>query len=79
MSTVPEVVLAREARICYQTIAMPTDYDCFMDTKENVSWEQIVKIVQINSSNVKKLLLEVIPKIDYEDCLCKTALDSALV
>ena len=39
MSTVPEVVLAREAGLCYASIAMSTDYDCFMDTREPVTLE----------------------------------------
>jgi len=79
MSTIPEVVLAREAGICYQAIAMSTDYDCFMETKENVTWEQIVKTMNKNADNVKKVLLNVIPKIKYEDCECREAIKSALV
>ncbi|MBN1644589.1 S-methyl-5'-thioadenosine phosphorylase [Candidatus Woesearchaeota archaeon] len=79
MSTVPEVVLAREAGLCYQAIAMATDYDCFAETKENVTWEQIVKIMKQNSENVKRLWKAVIPKIKDEECSCKTAINSALV
>ncbi|MFC2171455.1 S-methyl-5'-thioadenosine phosphorylase [Acidobacteriota bacterium] len=79
MSTVPEVVLAREAGICYQAVAMATDYDCYRETEENVSWEQIVKIMTENAERVKRLLLEVIPAVDYEECSCRTAIDQALV
>jgi 5'-methylthioadenosine phosphorylase len=79
MSTVPEVVLAREAGICYQVVAMSTDYDCFMTSKENVSWEQIARIMAGNIDNVIRLFLDVIGKIDYGDCRCREAIDSALV
>jgi len=79
MSTVPEVILARGAGICYQAIAMATDYDCFQDSEHNVSWEQIVKIMTQNAENVKKIILNTIPKIKYEDCSCKEAIKSALV
>ncbi|MHC4778254.1 MAG: S-methyl-5'-thioadenosine phosphorylase [Planctomycetota bacterium] len=79
MSTVPEAVLAREGAMCYQPIAMSTDYDCFEETSENVSWEQIVKIMNANVEHVKKLLLSVIGKIEFEDCPCRTAIDQALV
>ena len=79
MSTVPEVILAREVGICYQAIAMATDYDCFMETKENVSWEQIEKIMKMNSENVKRLFLGVIPKIKNLNCGCKEAIKSSLI
>ena len=60
MSTVPEVILARELGICYQTIAMSTDYDCWKEGEEPVTWEMIVAIMNKNSENVKKLLLKTI-------------------
>lgn len=66
MSTVPEVILAREAGICYQTIAMSTDYDCWKEGEEPVTWEMILGIMNKNADNVKRLLLKTIPKI--ADC-----------
>lgn len=71
MSTVPEVILARELGICYQSIAMSTDYDCWKEGEVAVTWEMIVKIMQQNADNVKKLLIETIPKIDFFDCSCR--------
>lgn len=68
MSTVPEVILAREAGICYQTIAMSTDYDCWKEGEEPVTWEIILSIMKKNSENVKKLLLRIIPKIKNTEC-----------
>ncbi|NCQ16334.1 MTAP family purine nucleoside phosphorylase [Candidatus Falkowbacteria bacterium] len=65
MSTVPEVILARELGICYAKFAMSTDYDCWRQGEEAVSWEIITRVMKDNSDNAKKLLLEVIPKIDF--------------
>lgn len=79
MSTVPEVVLAREAGLCYQLIAMSTDYDCFMETKENVTWEQIVSTMKANVAKVKQIFLEAIPMIRDWDCICREAIKTALV
>lgn len=56
MSTVPEVVLANELGIKYQTIAMSTDYDCWKDDEEPVSWEMIVKRMKENTQKVIKLI-----------------------
>ncbi|MBA4372021.1 MAG: S-methyl-5'-thioadenosine phosphorylase [Thermodesulfovibrio sp.] len=70
MSTVPEVVLAREAGICYQSIAMSTDYDCWKEGEEPVTWEMILAIMQKNSENVKKLLVRAISKITNTECSC---------
>jgi len=73
MSTVPEVILARELGICYQSIAMSTDYDCWKEGEEPVTWEMIVAIMNKNSENVKKLLVKTIGKIKHEHCeTCKS-------
>jgi 5'-methylthioadenosine phosphorylase len=71
MSTVPEVILAREAGICYQTIAMSTDYDCWKEGEEPVTWDMILSIMSKNADNVKKLILKTIPKIKNIKCGCK--------
>jgi 5'-methylthioadenosine phosphorylase len=70
MSTVPEVTLAREAGICYQSIAMSTDYDCWKEGEEAVTWEMIVSIMHKNADNVKRLLVETIAKISFTECGC---------
>jgi 5'-methylthioadenosine phosphorylase len=78
MTLVPEVVLAREAEICYATIATVTDYDVWKD--KPVCVEDIVKIVKRNVEKVKKIIVEAIPKIPKErKCECRTALKSAMV
>ena len=79
MSTVPEVVLAREAGICYAIVAMSTDYDCFLDDKPAVTIDEVLKVMKQNSENVKKLLMQVIPKIDYMECKCKEDIKTSII
>lgn len=63
MSTVPEVVLANELAIPYQSIAMVTDYDCWREGEAPVSFEMILERMKENAQKVKKLLIEVIKTI----------------
>jgi len=68
MSTVPEVCLAREKKMHYAAIAMSTDYDCWHEEEEPVTWQMIVETMKKNADNVIKLFLQVIPKLkDYDD------------
>ena len=60
MSTVPEVILANELKIPYQSIAMVTDYDCWKKNEEPVSFELIIKRLKENSEKVKQLLIKTI-------------------
>lgn len=57
MSTVPEVSLANELGLPYQSIAMVTDYDCWKDNEEAVTYEMVLSTMQNNAEKVKKLLL----------------------
>lgn len=68
MSTTPEVILAREFGICYASVAMSTDYDSWRETDEAVTWEMISSIMKDNANNVIKLLLKVIPEINFAKC-----------
>ena len=63
MSTVPEVVLARELELEYQSMAMSTDYDCWHESEEEVTMEMIYAVMEKNVHNVKKLIEHVIPLI----------------
>ncbi|XP_067137903.1 S-methyl-5'-thioadenosine phosphorylase [Centruroides vittatus] len=67
MTTVPEVVLAREIGIPYALIAMATDYDCWYSRSEAVSVEKVLSVLQGNVHKTTKLILNVIPKINKED------------
>ena len=63
MSTVPEIVLARELDLHYQSMAMSTDYDCWQESKEEVTMEMIYAVMEKNVNNVKILIERVIPLI----------------
>ena len=67
MSTVPEVVLARELELEYQSMAMSTDYDCWHESEDEVTMEMIYAIMEKNVDNVKKLIEQVIPLIHEND------------
>lgn len=78
MTLVPECVLAREAEICYASIAMVTDYDVWKE--HPVCVDDIVKTMKANIENVKMIIAEIIKNIPKErTCACQTALKSALV
>jgi 5'-methylthioadenosine phosphorylase len=70
MSTVPEVNLAREKKIHYATVAMSTDYDCWREGEESVTWEMILATMQANSERVIRLFRAVIPKIAGYNDVC---------
>jgi 5'-methylthioadenosine phosphorylase len=63
MSTCPEVILANELGMPYQTIAMSTDYDCWKEDEEPVTYEMIMARMKENAEKVKTLLIRVIPRI----------------
>ena len=67
MSTVPEVVLARELELEYQSMAMSTDYDCWHESEDEVTMEMIYAIMEKNVDSVKKLIEQVIPLIHEKD------------
>jgi 5'-methylthioadenosine phosphorylase len=73
MTLVPEVVLAREAEICYANIAMVTDYDCWKD--QEVSHARVLATMSANMDNVKKLLMAIIGDVD-SDVTCSQCNDA---
>lgn len=78
MTLVPECVLAREAEICYSSIATVTDYDVWKE--EPVSVDKVVKTMRENVEKVKRIIAEAISQLPEErGCECKTALQNALV
>ncbi len=78
MTLVPECVLAREAEICYASIATVTDYDVWKD--QPVSVDEVVKTMKKNMEKVKKIIVETVSKIPKErGCQCKNALKNALI
>ena len=63
MSSCPEVALAREKKIHYAALAMPTDYDSWKEDEEPVSWELVEKTMKKNSANVLAIFVKAIPKL----------------
>ncbi len=64
MTIAPEVILANEAGIPYAAVAMSTDYDCWKEDEEPVSWDEIVKVFQANAEKVTRLLTKVIAEFE---------------
>ncbi len=64
MSIAPEAILANELGMPYSTIAMSTDYDCWKEDEEPVSWKQILDIFNQNVHNVLDLMLKTLPKLE---------------
>jgi len=80
MTNVTEAKLAREAEICYGTIAMITDYDCWHPEHESVTASQIIATLNQNAENAQKVLREAVRAMHVErNCKCGSALKSALV
>ncbi|MCK5160519.1 MAG: S-methyl-5'-thioadenosine phosphorylase, partial [Candidatus Aureabacteria bacterium] len=81
MTNLAEAKLAREAGICYCTVAMITDYDCWHPGHDSVTVDMIVECLKKNSSNAKKLIKKIIPKANKlnRDCICSKALASAII
>jgi len=80
MTNLTEAKLAREAEICYATLASITDYDCWYDKAESVSVDAIIHNLNMSVQNAKKIIKEVIPAMaEYEDCPCRRSLKDAMV
>lgn len=80
MTGLPEAKLAREAEICYATIAVVTDYDCWNETSETVSAEMIVENLKRSIETVKKILRHAMASLSKKrSCICAHALENAIV
>jgi 5'-methylthioadenosine phosphorylase len=80
MTNVTEAKLAREAEICYATIAMITDFDCWHPQHESVTAAQIIATLTQNAENAQKVLREAVRTMPAErSCKCAAALKHALV
>lgn len=66
MTNLQEAKLAREAEICYATVAMATDYDCWHEGHDDVTVESILKVMAANVGNAKKLLATVLPRVPVQ-------------
>ena len=80
MTNVTEAKLAREAELCYATMAMITDYDCWHPEHESVTATQIIATLNQNAENAQKVLREAVRGMPAErTCKCGAALKHALI
>ncbi|MBM4127179.1 MAG: S-methyl-5'-thioadenosine phosphorylase [Nitrospira sp.] len=80
MTNMPEAKLAREAELCYATMALVTDYDCWHETEEAVTVEAILDTLHKNVVLAKRILQAVMPSLAASRaCDCEQALDNAIV
>lgn len=83
MTNMPEAKLAREAEICYATVAMVTDYDCWHPQHEDVTVDMIIKTLLANADNARTLVKIAAPQIAAHAGFCphgcQTALEHALI
>jgi 5'-methylthioadenosine phosphorylase len=81
MTNATEAKLAREAGLCYTTIAMSTDYDCWHEEEDNVSADMILKILNDNANKAKNIIKDAIKNIDFNNktCGCHLSLNQAVV
>jgi 5'-methylthioadenosine phosphorylase len=82
MTNMPEAKLAREAEICYATVAMVTDYDCWHPDHDHVTVDMVLKVLFQNADKAKALLKATVPLAARDhDCPqgCRRALDNAII
>ena len=78
MTNMPEAKLAREAEICYASVAMVTDYDCWHDDHRDVDIAAIIKTLHDNSENAQNLILQLAKDFPSEHEVCPLGSDRAL-
>ena len=83
MTNMPEAKLAREAEICYASVAMVTDFDCWHPDHDAVTVDAIVKVLLANADNARSLVQAVTPALAADThaaaCACRHALEYALI
>jgi 5'-methylthioadenosine phosphorylase len=80
MTNLQEAKLAREAEICYVTIAMVTDYDCWHPHHDSVTVEQIVSVLVKNAENAAKVVTATVAALPKaRSCKCGRALANAIL
>ena len=83
MTNMPEAKLAREAEICYVSVAMVTDYDCWHTEHDNVSVDAMIKVLNNNADNARSLVKSASSVIfsdhSSSECDCKFSLENAII
>lgn len=80
MTNIPEAKLAREASLCYGTVAMPTDYDCWHESEEDVTLDAIIAQLQRNVALARRIVRDAALRIpEARGCRCKDAVKHAVI
>lgn len=83
MTNMPEAKLAREAELCYATVAMVTDFDCWHPDHDTVTVDAVIAVLLANADNARQLIKSVAPKLASDSgagsCACRRALDHAII
>lgn len=83
MTALPEAKLAREAELCYATIACATDYDCWHESEESVTVEMVIGNLQANVANAQRILRSIARKVPAsraeQTCGCSSALATSIM
>jgi 5'-methylthioadenosine phosphorylase len=78
MTNMPEAKLAREAEICYATVAMVTDYDCWHDDYESVTTASVLDVLEQNVEHARSLAAAAVPLVAALPAPCPNGCDTAL-
>ena len=80
MTNMPEAKLAREAEICYSSLALATDYDCWHEGHDDVTVDDLIETLTRNVALSKKVIQTAAPQInETRDCICSSALETAII
>jgi 5'-methylthioadenosine phosphorylase len=83
MTNMPEAKLAREAEMCYATVAMVTDFDCWHPDHDHVTVDAVIRVLLQNADNARSLVKAVIPSVGAKrgncPCGCDRSLDNAII
>lgn len=80
MTALPEAKLAREAEMCYATMALVTDYDCWHQSEESVSVELVIANLLKNVATSQRVISRLVPMLSTpRNCGCKSALKDAII
>jgi 5'-methylthioadenosine phosphorylase len=83
MTNMPEARLAREAELCYASVAMVTDFDCWHPGHDSVTVSAIIQVLLANARQAQGMVADLAPALAHDahaaDCACRHALDHALI
>jgi 5'-methylthioadenosine phosphorylase len=78
MTNMPEAKLAREAELCYSSVAMVTDFDCWHPDHDHVQVSDVIRVMRANAVHARQLLGRVLPRLGADAGPCPRGCDRAL-